>query len=399
MDIIIVSQYLRNIENIKENNSRFIYIAKKLSENKNINVEIITSDYNHTNKSHFENIDMIDKIKITLCHEPGYKKNVSVKRFVSHNKLSKNIKNYLSQRKKPDLIYAAIPSLDVAKVCSNFCKTNNIKYIIDIQDLWPEAFKMVFNIPVLSNILFFPMQNQANSIYMNADGIIAVSNTYLERAKSVNNKSKFYETVYLGTSKQDFDKYFVKDKRENSGIKVVYIGSLAASYDLETVIDAISEINYPITFEIMGDGSFKKKFEEYARKKKVNCNFTGKLQYSEMVKRLVNCDIAVNPIRKGSAGSIINKVNDYAMAGLPVINTQECIEYRNLLQEYNSGINCGCESVNDVKSALLRLIENESLRVEMGKNSRKMAVNCFDREKSYSVILNEIQNIGKEING
>ncbi|OUQ14428.1 hypothetical protein B5E87_02800 [Massilimicrobiota sp. An142] len=393
MDIIIVSQYLRNIENLRENNSRFVYIAKKLSEDKNINVEIITSDYNHSKKNHFENVDMLDKIKITVCHEPGYNKNVSIKRFISHYNLSKNIKKYLTQRKKPDMIYSAIPSLDVAKVCSNYCKKNDINFIIDIQDLWPEAFKMVFNIPILSNILFFPMQNQVNSIYKNADGIIAVSNTYLERAKLVNNKSKFYETVYLGTSKQDFDKYFVKEKRETTNIKVVYIGSLAASYDLETVIDAISEINYPIIFEIMGDGAYKEKFEKYAHKKKVNCNFTGKLEYSEMVKKLVNCDIAVNPIRKGSAGSIINKVNDYAMAGLPVINTQECLEYRNLLIEYNSGINCGCENVSDVKDALLKLIENKPLRIEMGKNSRRMALNYFDREKSYRVILNEIKNM------
>ena len=72
----------------------------------------------------------------------------------------------------------------------------------------------------------------------------------------------------------------------------------------------------------MGDGPLKEEFENYAEEKKVDCQFTGRLEYEKMVGLLCSCDIAVNPIKKGSAGSIINKVGDYAAAGLPVINTK-----------------------------------------------------------------------------
>ena len=40
------------------------------------------------------------------------------------------------------------------------------------------------------------------------------------------------------------------------------------------------------------------------------------MSYEDMVQTLVQCDIAVNPIIKGAAQSIINKVGDYAAAGL-----------------------------------------------------------------------------------
>ena len=53
---------------------------------------------------------------------------------------------------------------------------------------------------------------------------------------------------------------------------------------------------------------------------------------------LVIC--AVNPISRGAAQSIINKHKDYAAAGLTLLNTQECLEYRELLLEYNAGLNC-----------------------------------------------------------
>lgn len=55
--------------------------------------------------------------------------------------------------------------------------------------------------------------------------------------------------------------------------------------------------------------------------------------YPEMCGRLVACYIAVNPITHGAAQSIINKHGDYAASGLPVVNTQECEEYRNLVGE------------------------------------------------------------------
>jgi len=55
-----------------------------------------------------------------------------------------------------------------------------------------------------------------------------------------------------------------------------------------------------------------------------------------MVGLLCACQIAINPIKSKSAGSIINKVGDYAAAGLPVINSQENEEYRRLIKEKES---------------------------------------------------------------
>ena len=91
MDIVIIAQYLNDISNITNNNSRFIYLAKILSQNKENKIEIITSDFNHLTKKYFKKIGKILNIKITALHESGYSKNVSLKRIISHKELSKNI--------------------------------------------------------------------------------------------------------------------------------------------------------------------------------------------------------------------------------------------------------------------------------------------------------------------
>ena len=397
MDIVIVSQYLRDIECFESNNSRFVYIAKLFAKSDENNVEIITSDFNHIKKEKFNKVGELAGVKITTCHEPGYSKNVCLKRFNSHKKLSKNIKEYLEKRKKPDIIYCAIPSLAVGKIVAQYAEKNGVRFVIDIQDLWPEAFKMVFKIPLLSNAIFYPMKRQANYIYKCADDIIAVSETYCNRALKVNKKVKKGLSVFLGTDLNYFDECAKKNKVEfdDDLVRIAYIGTLGHSYNIPIVIDAIRYLNDKginnLKFIIMGDGPLKEEFENYAEEKKVDCQFTGRLEYEKMVGLLCSCDIAVNPIKKGSAGSIINKVGDYAAAGLPVINTQENNEYRNLVEEYKIGYNSSDNDLSDLVVKMKRLIKNKKLRDEMGRNNRNLAEEKFDRKKTYNQIVKIIE--------
>lgn len=394
MKVLIIANYI-NLPN-ETGNCRFMYIANLLS--KNNSVEVITSAFSHINKSkrkkekyNFKNIT------ISLIDEPGYSKNISLKRIYSHKILSLNLKKYLSKLEYiPDIIYCAIPSLDFAKEAAKFANKKNIRFIIDIQDLWPEAFKMVFNIPVISNLIFYPMKKQADYIYSKADEIIAVSETYCNRALKVNKKTKKGLSVFLGTDLEYFDKCKESNKTKFNDdiIRIVYIGTLGHSYNIKFVIDAIKILNNKginnIKFIIMGDGPLKSEFEKYAKEKNVDCEFTGRLPYEEMIGILCSCDIAVNPIKAGSAGSIINKVGDYAAAGLPVINSQESKEYRDLIDENKIGINIENDDSNSMAEAIELMSIKYKKRNEYGRNNRKLAERKFDREKTYLKIINVI---------
>ncbi|BDZ78153.1 glycosyltransferase family 4 protein [Claveliimonas bilis] len=397
MDIVIVAQYLRNIEDFEGNNSRFIYIAKELIKEGIDSVEIITSDFSHGKKQHFKSVGELKRIKITTCHESGYPKNVCLKRFGSHKELAKNIRLYLNERITPDLVYTAVPSLDVADVCASYCKRNNVKFVIDIQDLWPEAFRVVFNIPIISNIIFAPMKKQADRIYKAADRIVAVSKTYADRGKRVNMVCPKPEVIFLGTELETFDLYkgFVRKNRKDE-ILFAYCGTLGHSYDLTSTFDALSilqEKGIKYRFVIMGDGPLKNRFVEYARKKGINAEFTGTLNYPDMVRRLCECDIALNPIMHGAAQSIINKHADYVAAGLPIISTQESKEFRQLIDDYSMGFNCRNGEPKDMAEKMERLIYDEKLRLEMGKNARRCAQERFDRKYTYTKLAKIITSV------
>lgn len=389
-DVVIIANFVGDL--LGNDNNRFIYLAKLMGEH--ASVELITSDFEHETKHKRKHNKSVGNYKVTLLKELPYLKNVCIKRFISHAVFGKNVANYLENRNKPDVIYCAIPSLDAALAAARYAKKNNVYFIIDIQDLWPEAFKMVFNIPIISNLIFAPMKSLANRIYAQADEIVAVSETYCSRAMEVNKKSKKTHTIFLGTQLSDFDKNVLQDYEINFNrekLKLAYCGTLGSSYDLTCVIDSLDILNrkgiQAPQFIVMGDGPRKKEFEKYAEKKEIDAIFTGRLEYARMCSLLCKCDMVVNPITKGAAQSIINKHADYAACGLPVLNTQECMEYRNLVDEYEMGINCKNNNANDLAEKMQCLIQDESLRILMGKNARRCAKERFDREYSYKEIL------------
>lgn len=87
--------------------SRFRSLAEILSEK--YEVDIITSSFQHWEKKQ-RNIEQLlkdnsnQKYKIKFAYEPGYRKNIDLKRIRSHRIAVKNILNILSQEQY-DLIY------------------------------------------------------------------------------------------------------------------------------------------------------------------------------------------------------------------------------------------------------------------------------------------------------
>lgn len=398
MRITIIANFTLKLDGERE--GRFSYLADAFAQ-RGHEVELVTTDFYHATKQLRED-PHYDKypFKITICHEPGYKKNVSPQRLYSHYVWGKNVLKHLKESPRPDVVYAAVPSLTAAAKAAAYCHKNGIIIVTDVQDLWPEAFQMAVPNKVLQNA-FFPMRWQANRSYREADLAVAVSETYVQRTLSVNRKGAKGLSVFLGNNGELFDSGVGKYKIERNGDEVIlcYIGTMSESYDIPSVLDALKYIKennlspVPLRFVLIGGGSFEEKFKLYAAKTYPEAEFLGRKQYIEMAGLLSSCDIAINPIIKGSVASIINKVGDYALAGIPVINTQESLEYRALLDEYKCGINCRCGDFKDVAGAIVKMASDASLRRAMGKASRKLADEKFDRRKTYGKILNAVETL------
>ena len=400
---------------------RFLYLGEMLSE-KGHQVEMIVSDFNHALKSHRAEGSINHQAfqaKITVLHEPGYPNNISIKRLWSHYQWGRNVGRYLKSIEKPDVIYCALPSLTAGVRAAKYCQKHGVRFVIDVQDIWPEAFEMAIRNRLLQKI-FLPVRWYVNKVYRAADTVVAVSETYAARALSVNKKTDKGVIAFLGKDMRLFDEFKQSGKvyhaadslSTGSGtvsgtaagaepvealVKIAYVGTLGYSYDLPGAIRAIDICqrmeNMPhLQFVVMGRGPLQKKFEDYAHELGVDCVFTGFMPFCDLVATMCSCDIVVNPILESAPQSITNKVGDYALSGLPVVNSQLNPEYRQLVDDYHCGINCKVADAEDMARALATLIKDPALRKEMGANARRLGEERFDRHTAYQKIVEMLES-------
>lgn len=367
-------------------NNRTNYLPQFLHE-EGFQVEVVTTNFNHHRKTHQNQIEARD-YKFTVLDEPGYSKNVSLKRLLSINKYKRNLSRYLNTHDKVDYVYCFLPPHSIANVGYKYAKKVNAEFIIDVRDLWPEAFKMIIKNKLIYKLIFAPFTFYANRIYGKADKIIAVSETYLNRAKK-HNKNAQGEIIYLGTSFSEVDKIIACGpeviKGENE-FWIAYAGTLGNSYDIGTLIKAYKSLmdeGYSnIKLHILGSGPFEKKFRQMDKELKTNVIFHGRISYSNMILFIKKADILINVLVDNAPQSIINKHMDYAAVGVPVISTQKTLEYVQMLEQYNAGLSID-NDFKALKMAILQLYSNKELRVLLGENHRKMGEKLFDRDIIY----------------
>lgn len=387
--------------------SRFEYLSTMLAEHK-YEVDLITSTFQHWEKKQrdiekFKNSNK--KYNIIFLNEPGYSKNIDIKRIISHNVLSTNLYKYLQNSgNKYDLIYCVIPDNRIAAVAAQYAHDNKIPFIVDVGDLWPEAMRMVFDFPVISDIMFYPYIKNAKKVYRLCNAVIGTSDEYRDRPFKDTNRNIPKHTVYVGCELKEFDSGIEEYKNEveknTTEFWVSYAGNIGTSYDIKTMILASEQLKKQgykdIWIILMGGGPLKDEMEQLANSIDCNVKFIGYLPYKKMAAYLSKSDIVVNSFVKKAPQSIVTKIGDYLASGKPMINTCSSIEFKNKVDNDGFGINIEAENADKLSEAILSLYNDSSLRESMGRKARIIAEQQFDRPIAYKKILDLIEQLLKE---
>lgn len=379
--------------------SRFYSIARTFKDN-GYDVDVYTSSYEHHEKKQRDKSISTD-LNVIYIDCISYKKNIDPRREVSNIMFSAKVSKELEKRILDyEAVYCSIPPNNIGKTVGAICKKHNVPFIVDIEDLWPEAMSTLFSKPF--QILTKPYYFDAEKTYAYANGVVGTSEEYTSRAWKNNVRSIPNRTVYVGTDINAFDEEVANNitkviKPENE-FWVIYTGSIGHSYAIDNVVRAASQIkdNERIKFKILGDGPLRVECEELA--KKLNCNnieFLGYVTHPAMAAYLSKSDVTINSFAKGVAQSIVNKVGDYLAAGKPMINTLENKECCTLINDNVVGINVPAEIPNELANAINKMFSSEEMRVSYGNNARLLAEMKFDRKTSYMEIIDLISSLKK----
>lgn len=378
--------------------SRFYSIARMFKDN-DYEVDVYTSSYEHHEKKQRDKTIPTD-LNIIYIDCLSYKRNVDPKRELSNIMFSKKIVKLLEERISDySAVYCSIPPNNIGKEVGSICKRNNVPFVVDIEDLWPEAMTTIFN--KAAQVLTRPYLHDAEKTYSYADGVVGTSEEYTARAWKNNNRTIPNRTVYVGTEISAFDEevvYYVSDiVKSEDEFWVIYTGSIGHSYAIDNIVKAAKRIkNNKIKFKILGDGPLRAECEELAMKLQCdNIEFLGYVSHPLMAAYLVKSDITINSFAKGVAQSIVNKVGDYLAAGKPMINTLENSECCRLISNNNIGVNISAENPEELVEAIEMLYLQKEKCDEMGANARKLAENKFDRKTSYKEIVELVSSLEK----
>lgn len=377
--------------------TRFRYLCEFLVK-KGYEVDLITTTFQHWEKKQ-RDLESVDQksypFGIKFIYEPGYRKNIDLRRVRSHKIAAENLRKLLEKEGDYDLIYAEIPPNDVALAAAEYAHRNKIPFVADVNDLWPEAMRMVFDIPIVSDLLFYPLKRDAEKVYSLTSGVIGTSDEYRDRPFLNQKRDVLKETVYVGNEISVFDReaeqHADEVQKEEGTFWVTYAGTIGTSYDIRTRVLAAEELmkqgKTKIRFQILGDGPTREMLENLAKERKIqNVKFTGYVPYEQMAAYLVKSDVLINSFVRKAPQSIVTKIGDYLAAGKPMINTCMSPEFRKKVEQDGFGINIEPEDVRELVNAVEWMYENEAERNDMGNRARKIAEEQFDRPVSYGKI-------------
>lgn len=379
--IAIIAPYTTLPTEPKSN--RFRTLARMLAAEND--VCLVTSKFDHTSKSNRSGElrgPSSHGYSICLLWEPGYRQNVSLSRVFSHFLFLVSLFFWLVVRgRRYDGFVCAAPFSSSTIMCKVLCKG---RVIIDVQDIWPEAFTMLQPSGWKKTLIDSTKCISVKALKL-ADFIVTVSDDFSRRSKTLSSRERA-ETIHIGSDILPHQRREKSPSIENADvIKLVYIGTIGHSYQVDLVADAIVRGQWRRQWQliVIGDGPL---LPELVSRYDGQCEiiFKGAQRFDEMVRIVNECHFGVNPIVPDSAASVTNKVSDYFAIGIPFISGQNNGEVIDLVSRVSPYLCYEPGRIESIVQVLKRIEDLPDIEYfDMVHRTLEIGESLFLREHSY----------------
>lgn len=184
--------------------------------------------------------------------------------------------------------------------------------------------------------------------------------------------------------------YFKKlcEQRNEKGQKkdvftIFYAGVLYRSrpMNLEKVFMAIKNID-DVKLIVAGYGDHVTDIEKWVKESKGKAEFISKINYTEVLKRTMVCDLLFalyDPIILSVRHATCNKLFEAMMCQKPIL-VSKGTAMADMVYKENCGLVVDCNSIDEIKKAIIRLKDNPGLCRQIGENGRRAYELKYNRE-------------------
>lgn len=352
--------------------------------------------------------------KIILLHSPiAYNKNVALSRLKYHSNLSKAFRNQADRMEKPDLIFCSWPPMHFADAAVKFGNRMGVPTIIDARDLWPDIFLRALPraLQGMGTIGLMPYERMARRAFGHATAMTAIIPGHLEWALKKAGKAKagpldrcFY-LCHERTELSATEREQALSNWEALGVakdtwNLCFFGTISArSFDFQTVIEGFKlavQAHANLRLVIVGDGDDLSHIKESA-KDFAQIVFPGWGNAVQIQSLMEISKIGLYPLRNlpDFIDSFTNKLIGYLAEGLPALTSLTGFP-KAYIEEFGCGFGYREGDPGDFAQKLLQLMDNESLRQEMGARGRERFLEDFDAQVVNNKLIGYFQEVIKQ---
>lgn len=354
-----------------------------------------------------EQRSVMDGVTLRFVHGVPYQENVSLARIRNHRQLAEDFSRLAPTLPKPDLIFCAYPPIEIADEATAFGAKHGIPVVVDIRDLWPEAFLYVTPVPrPLMRLALTPMYARAKRTLARATALTAITEPYLDHALDLAGRQRngddqvvfhAYDRVKLSLAERGGAVDFWREQglRLDANEKVgCFFGNLSSTPDLETPIAALDHLPEPLrsSFKmvICGSGDRLPWLQEQA-KRHPSLVAPGRVGQAEIrvLMEHAHLGLLIYPNRKDLLTNIPNKFGEYLSGSLPILSTLDGLSGR-FLHDHQIGTTSPSGQPKAFANALNTLLDDPRQHARMVANAGHVYTDQFDAERVYSDLADRL---------
>lgn len=386
---------------------RLTMLSEKLAE-RGHKVVRWGSSFDHISKTMLFNedteIQYLPNITIKIIKGLGYKRNISIRRYLDHQVLSRKILNQAKSMPRPDVILVATPPHNVAYSVVKYANKHSIPVIVDIRDQWPDSlFEIIpkYLRPFLKALSYWEFKTLKIAL-SNANGLTSMQDSLLKWGLDYADRDRSWRDAvfFIGTDKlaNKVNMSNVGEKLKKSILQnrnkfiVVFIGTFNTLQHPLIIVDVaerfLKEKVRNVVFILAGSGDFFKIVKEKAENLS-NVILTGWLNQDEIAFLLRYSKVGICPLNK-ELPFFPNKAFIYLSASLPIISSTPG-DLREIIEKYKIGLYYEPRDTNGLYHCIKKVVNDNKLLDEMRENIGKVFGDLFDSETIYDKFVKHIE--------
>jgi glycosyltransferase involved in cell wall biosynthesis len=368
-------------------NSRPLMVYKTFKDwESSPHVTVYCANFSH-HKKKFVDFNHRDFQAISV---PPYRQNISLRRIISYWIFCLKVV-FQSDLKKFDLIYFCVPPNELSFVALIYKVLFRKKIVLDVVDLWPEAFPLPQLInPWVKNFFRFTFNPLRNILFRQADLIICQSAYFKEKLFLPPQKCRVVlmgTTHFIDTSFNNIHRGSLEDC-----IYLLYLGSINAINDLDSLVRIIAKLKTrrKVHLSVIGGGKRLPYLQQQVDNLEISCNFYG-VCFDPQIKHqeFMRCHFGYNGYVASTEVAISYRSLEFLSHGLPLLNSTKG-DTEELIKTTNCGFNFQLQYLDSLVEKVLALKDEDYYSMQ------QRSMKAFQDNFSWSVFQESLSNVLKD---